>query len=183
MGKKRATAIKRTAPAIAEDRLVDELVRIANIEEKVESKRTEASFFIVLNESTKAKLLRLLIEAGEHYRALINAVDGLERLKDKYKERFLKAPPFKFGGETEKEVLENQVSVEKSMAIIYKTILKLLDELSDKAEIKREGVRVIPNKVESVVKVILASEKEHVATIEEIFSLFKEAHLEMFPKF
>ncbi len=163
--------------------MVDELARIASMEEKIESLRAEASFFTVLSESTKAKLLRLLIASGGHYRALINAVDGLERLKDKYKERFLKAPPFKFGGETEKEVLENQLSVEKSMVIAYETILKLLDKLSTTKEIKRKGVRVSPNKVKPVVKEILAAEKGHVAIVEEIFSLFKEAHLEMFPKF
>ena len=83
------------------------------------------------------------------------------------------------GGEIEKGIIENQVSAEKSMVMVYETILKLLDELGDRAEIKKKGVRVIPDKVKSAVKENLASEKRHVATAEEILRLFREAHLDM----
>lgn len=123
-----------------------------------------------------------MVESGEHYSTLINTVDGLESLKEKYKERFLQAPPFKIGGETVREIIENQLSVEKSMAIGYEKILQMLDELSDRTEIRKKGVRVILDKVKSAVKDISAQEKEHVKIAGEILRLFKEAHLEMFPK-
>ena len=170
---------KGTPIATTDDRLVDALARIANMEEKVESLHSEAALFVLFDESTKQKMIRLMMGSGEHYYTLINAVDGLERLKEKYKERFLRAPPFKLGEETEKEIIENQVSVEKSMVMVYETILKLLDELGDRAEIKKKGVRVIPDKVKSAVKENLASEKRHVAAAEEILRLFREAHLDM----
>ena len=170
---------KGTPIATTEDRLVDALARIASMEEKVESIHLEASLFVLFDESTKQKMIQLMMESGDHYFKLTNAVDGLERLKEKHRERYLMAPPFKLGGETEKEIISNQVSIEKSMVMFYETILKLLDELGDRAEIKREGVRVIPEKVKSAVKEILASEKRHVATAEEILCSFREAHLSM----
>ncbi len=170
---------KGTQIATTEDRLVDALARIASMEEKVESIHLEASLFVLFDKSTKQKMIQLMMESGDHYYKLINAVDGLERLKEKHSERFLKAPPFKLGGETEKEIVANQVSIEKSMVMFYETILKLLDELGDRAEFKREGVRVIPDKVKSVVKEILEEEKRHISMVEEILQLFKEAHLQM----
>lgn len=174
---------KRPSTAITESRLVVELARIANMEEKVEGMHSVASFFVLLDDSTKQKLLRLVLASGGHYHNLIHAADGLESLKEKYKDRFLKGPPFKLGGRTEVEILQNQLSVETSMQIAYETILKLLDELGGKAEIKKKGVKVIPDKVKSAVKENLASEKQHVATVEEILRLSREAHLVMSSKY
>ena len=89
---------KGTPIATTEDRLVDALARIANMEEKVESLHSEASLFVLFDESTKQKMIQLMMGSGGHYYTLINAIDGLEKLKENHRERFLRGPPFKLGG-------------------------------------------------------------------------------------
>lgn len=158
-----------------ENRLIDELVRVTILEEKIKSTFSEA-FLTLSDESLKQKMYKLAMESDEHYHMLINTVNGLGKFKTKHKEHFLDAPPFKFRGKTMEEILENQLTLEKSAAMIYKTILKLLDKLSDKAEIKREGLRISPDKLKLFCKNIPATKKRHISIIEEILDLYKDIH-------
>lgn len=173
--RKKSTETKKTAPAILEERLVDELSRAASIEEKVESIAGGISFFAILSESKKQKLYQVMIASGDHYRALIREFKGLEELKEKIKERFLNAPPFQLRGEKDMDALINQLSLEKSMKVGYENILKMLDRLGDKAKISREGVTVAPSKAKTLIKKLIAAEKGHILNIEEIIHSFSEA--------
>jgi hypothetical protein len=163
---------KKPTQALLEERLVDELARAASIEEKVESLAGGVSFFAVLNESKKQKLYQVMIASGDHYRALIREFKGLEKLKEKIKERFLNAPPFQLKREKDMDALISQLSVEKSMKIGYENILKMLDRMSNRAKIRREGVTVIPHKAKLLIKKLIAAEKGHILTLEEIIRSF-----------
>ncbi len=176
MKKKTATTNKRPAPERVGESLVHELARALNIEETVEQLRSETSFFATLNEPVKKEMYRLLKESEEHYNILINAVDRLKNFKNRHRGHFLQHPPFELGGEDENEVLENQLEVERSLVIAYEEILKMLDELSGRDKIKIKGVKIIPQKVKSAVEKILAQEKEHVATVENLKRRFKIMH-------
>jgi len=173
--KKKSTATKKTTLTGIEERLVNELARVASIEEKVESIAGGSSFFAVLNESKKQKLYQVMVASGDHYRALIKEFKGLEKLKEKNKESFLKAPPFQFKGEKDMDALINQLNLEKSMKIAYENILKMLDRLGDKAKIKEEGVTIIPNETKDLIKKLIAAEKGHILTIEDIIRSFGTA--------
>ncbi|MFH1821383.1 MAG: hypothetical protein ABH852_02940, partial [Methanobacteriota archaeon] len=172
---KKKSPLKKPSPAILEERLVAELARVVSIEEKVESLAGGTSFFAVLNESKKQKLYQVMVASGDHYRALIKEFKGLEKLKEKIKERFLSAPPFQHGGEKDMDALINQLSLEKSMKIGYENILKMLDRLGDKAKISKAGVTVVPNKAKPLIKKLIAAEKEHILTLEEIIRSFGTA--------
>ena len=174
---------KQSTPSgskLVEEVLIDELVRIANIEEMVEGKQTQVSFFCITDEKCKKKMYELLRGSGYHYRSLIGAVDGLESLKEKYKERFLSTPPFKIDGETERESIENQLSAESGMLVVYESILEMLEKFEPKAEIRRLGVRIVPDELKPTIIHLIKSEKEHVATVEAIFRLFRETNLHLF---
>ena len=73
------------------------------------------------------------------------------------------------------DALINQLSLEKSMKIGYENTLKMLDRMGDKAKISKEGVTVVPNKAKSLIKKLIAAEKGHILTIEEIIRSFGTA--------
>jgi len=162
------------------DVLIDELARVASMEDVVESKRTQSSFFAMFNEPNKQSMYAILTDCGRHYRMLTEEVGGLRNLKEESRERFLLAPPFGIGGETEKETIENQLSAERSMLIAYENILKMLEKLGPKSEVRKSGVRIVPDKVRPTVRFLIEDEKRHIATVEEILRLFKEKHIHLF---
>jgi len=157
--KERATTTGKTKSAIAVERLLNELARVASMEEKVAAKVAETSFIAISDESIKRKLYQIMRESRDQSLMLVSNVDGLDRLKESYEERFVQVPPFLLGGKTEVETLENQLRAVKSLKIVYEGILQLLDELGDKTEIKEEGVETISGEVKSLVKDLLAAKK------------------------
>lgn len=158
-----------------EGRLINELVRVTILEEKIERTFSEA-FLTLFDESLKQEMYKLAMESAEHYHLLTNTVYGLEKFKVKYKERFLDAQPFKSQKRTIGQILEDQFALVRSAAMVYEIILKFLVKLSVKAEIKREGLRIIPDKLELCCKKILAIKKRHISIIEKIMEIYKETH-------
>lgn len=154
-----------------ENRLVIELARAATTEEKVEALAGEASFLAVLNESRKQKLYQVMMASDEHYRALVGGFKGLEELKEKIKGSFLNTPPFQLKAEKDMNVLINQ-QLGKSMKIYYENLLKMLERLGNKTRIKIEGITITPNKAKSLIKKLIAAEKGHILTAEEIIRSF-----------
>jgi rubrerythrin len=173
--KERATTTRKTKSGIAVERLLNELARVASMEEKVAAKVAETSFIAISDESIKRKLYQILRESRDHSSMLVSNVDGLDRLKDSYKERFVQIPPFLLGGKTEVETMENQLRAVKSLKIVYEGILQLLDELGDKTEIKEEGVETISGEIKSLIKDILAAKKKQIATTKKL-SVCLEKH-------
>ncbi len=158
-----------------EDRLINELVRVTILEEKIERTFSE-TFLILLDESPKQKMYKLAMESAEHYHMLVNTVYGLEKFKMKYKERFIGAPPFKFQKKNVGQILEDQLTLVRSAAIVYEIILKFLGELSGKAEIKRGGLRINLDELKLCCKKISAIKKHHISIIEGIFEIYRETH-------
>lgn len=174
-GRRRSRPLGIRKCDMVKNRLIDELIRITILEEKIESTLSEA-FLNLFDEPLKQKMYTLAMESAMHNHMLIKTVNGLEKFKMKYKEHFLDAPPFKFQGKPTGGILENLHALETSAAMVYETILKLLDKLSDKTEIKKGGLRIIPENLKFCCKKISATKKLHISIIEENLSLYKDTH-------
>jgi hypothetical protein len=87
--KERATTTGKTKSAIAVKRLLNELARVASMEEKVAAQVAETSFIAISDESIKRKLYQIMRESHDQSLMLVSNVDGLDKLKESYKERFI----------------------------------------------------------------------------------------------
>lgn len=180
--KKRGRPRRRSRPRgsgeydTVENFLINELVRISILEEKIKNTLSE-TFLNLFDETLKQKMHKLSMESEIHYHMLIKTVDGLEKFKMKSKKHLTDASPLEFQGKPMVEVLENLYTFEKSATMVYETILKLLDKLSDQAEIKREGLRIIPEKLKICCKKISAAKQLHISIIDEILDLYRDKYV------
>jgi len=160
---------------VIRDALVSHLARLANMQDFIVSQRTEASLFTIPDSKVRRTLLAILMDSREHYNLLLQTVPGLEQLREKHRGSFLQILPIKLG-ETEEEILINQLSVQKSLEISLELVLKFLDILRE-GEIEKDGVVVITHRLRRIVRIILRRQRENIRTLEKALKLYRESHI------
>lgn len=157
--------------------MVSELVKVAIIEERVVTTFSEA-FLNLFDETSKKKMYQLAMESAEHYDMLKSAVSGLEEYKTKYKDYFIGPSPFKLEKKSMKQILEDQLTLEKIAIGNYKSILKILNELSEDKRIVRKGLRIAPDELKLVCTKILKTKQGHISLVEKILDVYADMFVE-----
>lgn len=161
---------------VKDDRLIEEIAKMAFIEDRVESVFKEATLMRVSDDSSREKIFKIMLKSGDHRDELINSVENLEveiadsadKLSD-IADLLLKKEIF--FNRSERDILRELLDLENNLIDKYELISDLLDNYQDDEVVNKGEIELEVGEVRKVIDGIIADEERHAEVVGQV--LFK----------
>lgn len=157
--------------------LVEELAKMAFIEDRGISLLLEATLMKVSEELSGEKIFNIMLESGNHYDKLINGIENLEVEIENFSDKFsdiadLLFDKDNFSNKTERDVLKELVDLENNLIHKYELVLDLLDGYEKDKIIKGREAKLEVGEVKEIIIDIIEDKERHAEIVRKV--LFEE---------